>query len=136
MDVALPFSFGKKYSEIIIEMRLNSSFDANSRYNSHALIGRVVSQHLLEIRVLIPCRALSLLAWGFAIPSSSSVTYHEIVRNNFRAIFKTKYFGIFSFALGVRIMRVHILTSLCQTEKVRAEIFLKEIKTWDYPIQV
>lgn len=31
MDVVVPFSFGKKYSEIIVEMHLDSIFDANSR---------------------------------------------------------------------------------------------------------
>lgn len=62
MAVVLPSSFGKKYSEIITEMHLNGSLDASSRYNSYltfsALIGREVSQHLLEIWILIPCRVL------------------------------------------------------------------------------
>lgn len=47
MYVVLPSSFGKDYSRIIIEIHLNSSFDAKSKYNCYlnfsALIGREAS---------------------------------------------------------------------------------------------
>lgn len=66
MDVAVPFSFGKKYSEIIVEMHLNSSFDANNRQNSYLtfnrVVGREVFQHHLERCILMACSVLFLLA--------------------------------------------------------------------------